>query len=161
MDGPSGSGKTVFATALADLLRRDGDRVELFSTDLLATWSDPFGWWGRFRAGVLAPLQRGEPGSVVVHEWVAGQPVRGPVRTVVPADVLIVEGVSSGRGDAAGLLSALVWVEVQPEAARLERSVARDGEAERPQLREWQRSERKHFATEGTSDRADLRIHPQ
>ena len=160
VDGPSGSGKTVFATALADTLRAGGHSVELFSTDLLATWTERFGWWNRLRVGVLVPLAAGRSGSVAINEWVAGRPVLGPMVEVEPADVLIVEGVSAGRAVVAGLLSALIWVEVPDRAERLERAVARDGEGSRSDLIAWQRAESRHFAGEATRARADLRIDP-
>lgn len=161
VDGPSGSGKTVFATALVELLRAGGHRVELFSTDLLATWTDPFGWWDRFRADVLVPLERGRAGAVIVNDWANGQPVAGPMVRVDPVEMVIVEGVSSGRTAAAELLSVLIWVEVAGAQVRLERAVTRDGEVDRAELMAWQRAEGRHFTAEATVSRADLHVNPR
>ena len=62
-----------------------------------------------------------------------------------------------GGGDRA---SVVVWVEVGDRAARLERAVARDGEASRSHLRAWQDDEERFFANDRTADRADVVVHP-
>ena len=59
VDGPSGSGKSTFAQRWVDALTGNGT-VNLFSSDLLATWLDPFSWWRRFDDGVLRPLAAGQ-----------------------------------------------------------------------------------------------------
>ena len=43
-----------------------------------------------------------------------------------PAPLLVLEGVGSGSRSHAGLITALVWVEV-PAGLRLQRGLARDG----------------------------------
>jgi hypothetical protein len=50
-----------------------------------------------------------------------------------------------------------VWVEA-PDDVRLQRGLARDGEAMRPQWLAWMRAEADHFAAEATRDRADVLI---
>lgn len=159
VDGPSGSGKSTFAAALAERLRAASDlTVELLSTDLLATWDDPFGWWPALEQGVLQPLSRGEPGWLAVNEWSTGAPRPDGCRLVPLPGVLILEGVSAGRQQAADRVSVLVWVETADPGQRLERAVARDGEATRPHLLNWQRREDEHFAADGARARADLLI---
>lgn len=139
---------------------RSGDRptVAVVSTDLLATWDDPFDWWPTLVRRLLEPLAAGRAAALPVVDWVAGQPRPGGRIIVPPVDVLIVEGVSSGRLAVADRLSALIWVEVPGRQARLERAVARDGEGSRPLLARWQRAEAAHFAVQHTRRRADLVI---
>ncbi|MTD17413.1 uridine kinase [Nakamurella sp. YIM 132087] len=160
VDGPSGSGKTTFATALAGEFRRRGIRRAVFSTDLLATWDDPFGWWPRLEVGVLQPLSRGEDGAVVVQDWSSGVPRPGRTVTVRLPEVLVLEGVSAGRSAVSDRTSALIWVEIPSTAERLARSVGRDGESERDHLTRWQQDETGHFARDLTSSRADLTVRP-
>ncbi len=93
-------------------------------------------------------------------EWVSGNPRPGGSITVPPVDVLVLEGVSSGRCAIADRLSALVWVEIADRAARLERAVARDGESMRSFLARWQLDEDAHFTADGTRARADVVIAP-
>jgi uridine kinase len=143
--------------------RYSGDRrprVTVVSTDLLATWEHPLDWWPTLDEYLLAPLAAGVTAQMPVVEWVSGSPRPGGVITVPPVDVLVLEGVSSGRSAVAGQLSALVWVEVVDRAARLERAVARDGEPMRRFLARWQVDEEAHFAADATRGRADVVIAP-
>lgn len=156
VDGPSGSGKSTLADALAATLAARGTSVALIRTDDFATWDAPTSWWPRLADGVLGPLSRGEPGRYRPTVWAFP---RGPVDVPVP-DVLLVEGVSSARRRVAPWLSLAVWVELAGAAARLERSVARDGEAERAHLAAWQRFEAGWFVVDDTRDRCAHRVSP-
>lgn len=161
VDGPSGSGKTTFAAAWAEhLTRRGAGAVAVLGSDLLATWDDPFDWWVRFEQGVLESLATGRPGRIQVTDWSSGAPRPGQWRTVPVPDVLILEGVSTGRRAVTRWASVLVWVEVPDRAARLDRAVARDGEHTRPDFRRWQQSEDAFFGADGTAARADMIVHP-
>ena len=156
VDGPSGSGKSTFAAVWAAELRAAGVPVTVFSSDLLATWDDPFGWWPRFDAGVLQPLARGFPGRIQLTDWSAGEQKRGDWLDLKPVDVLIMEGVSCGRVAVRDRASVLVWIEVRDRRERLERAVRRDGESSRVRLAAWQDAEDRFFRSDRTADRADL-----
>ncbi len=156
VDGPSGSGKTTFAELWARDLRGRGFRVALFSSDLLATWSDPFGWFERFDAQVLRPISKGDPGRIRLTDWTGTTPLPGGWLDVPVTDVLILEGVSSARSALHDRPSATVWVEIPDRAARLECAVARDGESFRDFLTAWQDAEDAFFRADNTRFRADL-----
>lgn len=150
VDGPSGAGKSTVAGKLAVELG-----ATVVPTDHFATWDDPVAWWPRLLDGVLDPLARGEPGRYRRMDWSEGRPRLGEWVTVEPADVLVVEGVSAARRSIASRLHLAVWVDGPGEAERLERAVARDGEASRAHLRRWQLFERGWFAVDDTRARAD------
>jgi len=157
VDGPSGAGKSTFAQAWAlacEPLSRGP--VALLSTDLLATWDDPFGWWDHLEDGVLRPLSRGRPGHLLANDWSTGVPVPGRLVTIGPPAVLILEGVSAGRWAMADRLSVLAWLDLPDRTERLRRAVERDGEGSRRFLQQWQEDEDRHFAMDGTKLRADL-----
>ncbi|SDD85946.1 uridine kinase family protein [Actinokineospora iranica] len=155
VDGPSGSGKSTFAAALVTAL---GERAAVVSTDDFATWDDPVAWWPRLVSGVLAPLREGVPGRYQRTRWLDGTPAPGEwVDVAVPA-VLVVEGVSAGRRSVGPLLSRLFWCELPDPAARLARSVARDGERSRAVLTRWQAFEAGWFAVDGTRERASAHV---
>ncbi|MET0866136.1 MAG: uridine kinase, partial [Nakamurella sp.] len=98
VDGPSGSGKSTFALVWEQvLLERGCGSVFLFSSDLLATWSDPFGWYARFDADVLAALAIGKPGRIQLTDWSSGAPRPGCWLDIPVVDVLLLEGVSASR----------------------------------------------------------------
>lgn len=175
VDGPSGSGKSSLAgplaTAIAEALGgsvitlneeapKPGPRVAVVSTDLLATWEHPFDWWPALQEHLLGPLAAGRAARLPVIAWENGEPVPGGELMVPPVDVLVLEGVSSGRRAITDRLTALVWVEVPQAAVRLERAVGRDGEASRPYLSQWQRDEERHFLEDGTRGRATVVIDP-
>jgi hypothetical protein len=158
IDGPSGAGKSTFAVKVVAELRAQGVLTELVSTDAFATWDDPVAWWPRLDDGVLRPLAAGERGSYRRTDWSSGQPRPGALVTVEVPEVLVVEGVSAGRRSVRPRLSHLFWLDGGGEAARLERSVARDGEASRADLERWQRFERGWFAVDRTRDAAQTRL---
>ena len=143
IDGPSGSGKSVLAKQLHAEL---GGNTALVSTDDFATWDDPVSWWPRLRHGVLDPLAENRPGRYRRMDWTTGAPRPGELVTVEPPEILILEGVSAGRRSVRPALSVLVWCELPDPAERLERAVARDGEASRPYLTNWQLFEIGWFA---------------
>lgn len=158
VDGPTGAGKSTVAARLAADLRTRSVATAVVPTDHFATWDDPVAWWPRLVEGVLNPLQNGVPGGYRRTEWPGGVPCPGDWITVEVPDVLIVEGVSSGRRSVRPRLSRLVWVEFGDSATRLERSVARDGEPSRPELVRWQAFEAGWFAVDGTRARACVRV---
>jgi len=158
IDGPSGAGKSTLAAEVVDGLRSRGCRTVLVSTDAFATWDDPVAWWPRLVDGVLRPLADGREGAYRRMDWSTGTPRPGELIRVTVPDVLVLEGVSSGRTSVRPLLSHLCWISGGSEAGRLARSVARDGEAAHAELGRWQRFERGWFAVDGTAEAAGTRL---
>ena len=161
VDGPSGSGKSTFAHLWAqEVFLAGAPSVSVFSSDVLATWEEPFGWWPRFDTGMLAPLARGFSGRVQATDWSTGTPQAGAWLDAHPTSVLIMEGVSCGRAEIADRAGVLVWVELPGRRERLERAVARDGEPSRRYLTAWQHDEDAFFAADRTRQRADVVVEP-
>lgn len=160
IDGPSGSGKSTYADALVARLRADGAAVALVRTDHFATWRWPAAWWPQLEESVLRPLLAGRPGSYRPLRWTGGaadwavEP--GPRIEVPVPDILVLEGVTAARRCVADRLDRAEWVEWGTEAQRLERTVARDGEASRALLARWQRFERGWFAVDETRSRCEV-----
>ncbi len=155
VDGPSGSGKTTLANRLLDALDAAGVSAVLVRTDHFATWDDPFDWWPRLESEVLGVLAAGRCARYRAMDWSDGCPLPRRETTAAPADVVVLEGVSSARRAVVDRLSLAIWVEHPNLAVRTERTVARDGEAVRVPLRGWQRSEAAWFDADGTRGRAD------
>ncbi|WP_291815294.1 uridine kinase [Cellulomonas sp.] len=155
IDGPAGSGKTTTAERVREhLIRRGAGVAVVHLDDLYDGWHGLEGTlWPRVVAQVLEPLRHGRAGRLQRYDWAAGafaDWVDVPVE-----DVLLLEGCGSARRDADAVASLRVWVEA-PDALRLERGLARDGEAARVHWKAWMADERAHFARESTRERADL-----
>ncbi|MEU3625292.1 uridine kinase [Amycolatopsis coloradensis] len=155
IDGPSGSGKSTLAGQVVAELGSRGVRVALVSTDEFATWDEPVSWWPRLETGVLAPLRAGRPGGYRRVDWAGGAPRPGEEIEIDVPDVLVLEGVSSGRARIRPSLSLLTWLDGGSEADRLDRAAGRDGEESRADLRRWQLFERGWFTVDGTKAAAD------
>ncbi|HVU77396.1 MAG TPA: hypothetical protein VHC67_07430 [Gaiellaceae bacterium] len=148
VDGHGGAGKTTFAERLAAAL----GGVQVAHTDDFASWDDPVGWWPRCIAELLEPLSRGEVARYHVTAW-SGVP--RPSVEIVPAEVVILEGVTSSREAFRPYLAGAIWVET-PREVCLARGLERDGEAMRPQWEAWLRAEDDYIAREDPRARADL-----
>lgn len=129
--------------------------MALVSTDEFATWDEPVSWWPRLETGVLAPLRAGRPGRYRRVDWSTGVPLPGEEVEIPVPEVLVLEGVSSGRARMRPSLSLLTWVDGGSETERLDRATARDGEESRADLRRWQLFERGWFIVDGTEAAAD------
>ena len=68
-----------------------------------------------------------------------------------------ISGVGAGAGSYADLVTLLVWVDAPP-ALCLDRGIARDGEALRPEWLRWREQELEVFRRERTRDRADVLV---
>jgi uridine kinase len=155
VDGPAGSGKTTLAEALAAALRTTRGEVRVLHMDDLYE-----GWSGldvtleeRVLDQVLRPLAAGATGHWQAYDWEQGR--FADWHELAAPDVLILEGCGSGAASYAPYTSLLVWLEADP-ATRIARGVARDGEDVRSDWLEWMELESSYFATNRTSQRADV-----
>jgi uridine kinase len=149
VDGPGGAGKSIFAERLSRAL---GGRP-IVHTDDFSSWEEPLDWWWRLEEQCLAPLAHGEVARFLAYDWGAHR--RSTPRVVPPAEVVVLEGVSSARSAVADRLSLVVFVDA-PADVRLARGLARDGDSAREQWLEWMREEDEYFAADPTRERAGV-----
>jgi energy-coupling factor transporter ATP-binding protein EcfA2 len=155
IDGPSGAGKSTFAGHLARVL----DGAPVIEIDDFVSWGDLAGWWPRLEDQVLGPLLAGGNAVYQQRDW-DNDPLGdglGGWKTVPPAPVVILEGVTSSRHAVADRLTLAVWVDA-PADLRLERGLARDGERMRDSWIDWMRREDAFFARDHTRERAQLTV---
>jgi uridine kinase len=153
VDGPAGSGKTTYAGSLARAL---GGAPEVHLDDLYEGWGG-LGpdLYRRLVEDLLHPLAAGRAGGYHRYDWTAGRFAEW--HDIASGDLLVLEGVGAAGRPVEPWPSLRVWVEA-PAALRLERGVARDGEAMRAQWLRWRERESAHFAADETRARADLVI---
>lgn len=149
IDGPAGSGKTTIADALESAV---DDVVVIHCDELLQGWGGLPGLAGTVES-FLSPLAAGRTSHWTRWDWLAdGWAESHPVE---PGGLLVLEGVGSWSPAIAGLVGVLVWVEADLDL-RLDRGMARDGEAMREHWLRWQVDEQDLHATFRTRDHADL-----
>ncbi|WP_419216735.1 uridine kinase family protein [Gordonia sp. CPCC 205333] len=150
IDGPSGSGKSTFADSLVADLAERGIAAVLIRTDDFATWANPVGWWPELEDDVLHAFSRGRDVEYRPRQWADGVARQGPLVWIRWQPLLIIEGVSSARRQVADRLACALWLDGPSREERLARSVARDGEEDRANLRRWQAFEDGWFAVDET-----------
>lgn len=152
IDGEGGAGKSTLAAWLAAAV----GAVTVVCLDDFARPSAP--GWDRERLirQVLDPLLAGCPGCYQRWDWSTD---RGAEWHEVPVGgVVIVEGVSAIREELSDRWDLTVWVST-PRAVRLERGVARDGEALRQRwLEVWMPEEDAYVVAQRPAGRADLLV---
>jgi uridine kinase len=153
VDGPAGAGKSTFARRLSLAL----GGAPVVSLDDFLAWGDLESWWPRFAGQVLSPLLAGRPATYQARDWSGDWhgDTLGTWRTVCPAPVVVVEGVTASRRAAAAWLTSQVFVDA-PGPVRLERGLARDGERARRLWRDWMGREARFFIADRTRERADV-----
>ncbi len=151
VDGPAGSGKSTFAGRLAAALT---DATVVHVDDLLEGWADLPHFWSRVEEWLLEPLRAGSPGRYRPYDWIAGGFADEWV-AVPAAGVLLVEGVSSARAAIRPELTDSVFI-TAPRSLRLDRGLARDGAALRPEWERWMAAEDAHFAADRTESAVRL-----
>jgi uridine kinase len=151
IDGPGGSGKSTFANRLSVAA---GD-VPVIHTDDFATPDHPIDWWPHLLQDVIEPLLRGESAQYQRFDWPSLE--MAGWRTIEPAPIVIIEGVTAGRSEWQEHLSFLIWVDT-PRDERRRRGLERDGIETLPIWDAWVSAENAHYVLDPTRPRADLII---
>ncbi len=150
IDGRSAAGKSTLAPALvqryrASLVRMD-DFYRVIDLDVRAKLTpaegmDQYFDWQRVRREALEPLRRGDLARFQRYDWSANQ--LGLWEEVLPADVVIIEGVYSARPELVDLMDLRVLIET-PHSVCLERQVARN-ENSSEWIARWTAAEQRYF----------------
>lgn len=155
LDGRAGSGKTTAAAEMEHEVAKRAVAPGVLHLDDLYD-----GWAGlnatlppRVLAQVLEPLAAGRPARWQRYDWHSGRFAEWI--DLDPPGVLILEGCGSGARAYAPYRSLLVWLEA-PAPVRRARALERDGDIFRRHWSAWAAEEARHYAAEGTADRADL-----
>ena len=143
IDGGGGSGKSTLAKNLAATL---GD-ASLIHLDDFADWTDDSNWQlSTFTERALKPLLAGITSKHRRYDWPTE--TLGDWFEIPAAGVAIIEGVTAMRMDLREYWKISIWVDC-PRELRLERGVARDGEAIRAKwVDEWMPGEDQYFRRE-------------
>jgi uridine kinase len=136
--GHGASGKSTLAAKLASML----DGVQVIPTD--AFWNGSSFDLARLRTEVLDVLLAGETASYDAWDWASASAAGR--RLVEPTGVVIIDGVCALHEMFRADLDVRIWVDT-PADIRLERGVARDGEASRSRWVDvWMPNEARYVA---------------
>lgn len=152
IDGPAGSGKTTLAATLSAVLNASVVHMDAMYNGWAETLVEST--WKRVAIEVLAPIAHGTDARVDMYDWNRGIRIPG---VIAVRDVLIVEGVGSCHPLIAEHADDLVWVDVADDF-HMDRVIARDGEAVKEPMRQFQRLQEAYFDTYRVQQRANLRL---
>lgn len=153
IDGPSGTGKSTLADELARR-RRGAPPTEIVRLDEVYP-----GWFGLAAAAgsldrtLLAPLDRGVPGSWRRWDWALDRPAELEQR--VPRRPLVVEGCGAFEATAGRDRVVRVWLRAG-EATRKRRALDRDAGAFDPFWDVWETQWRRYVHRTSPLRRAHL-----
>ena len=149
IDGGGGSGKSTLSRNLAAGL----DDCTLIHLDDFADWNDESNWQlSTFAERALNPLMAGLTSKHQRYDWPTD--TLGDWFEIPPKGIAIVEGVTALRRDLRDYWQVAVWGDC-PRDLRLERGVARDGEAIRAKwVEEWMPGEDEYFQNEQPREHA-------
>jgi uridine kinase len=152
VDGRAGAGKTTLADAIAAAVPGAVVvHVDDFAGPLVPEWD-----WPRFQEQVVAPLRAGRPARYQRWEWNRDEPAEW--HEIPPGRLVVVEGVSSTRGEVDVPWALQIWVDA-PREVRLRRAVERDGAGMLAHwLDVWMPSEEAYIARERPQERVDLLV---
>ena len=122
--------------------------------DLYDGWINPLGLYlcAKLRDIAQAHVDH-RPFSFSPYDW--KNSYSGPVSTIAPVDLLIIEGVGSGQSAIREFVETKIWIDLEPIVG-LRRVLVRDGfEIEEPMLA-FLEEQQLHFTKEGTRDAADF-----
>ena len=111
--------------------------------------------WQRLRDQALSPLAAGRPARFQPYDWSADDGRLAPEKVLLPADLIIVEGVYSARPELAELVDLSIHLDVDPEL-RIRRYAERGNDPEWTRL--WERAEVFYFARVRPPESFDLRL---
>lgn len=151
VDGPAGSGKTTLAGRLARELGAGAAVVHM--DDLYEGWSGLGGVWARLEEQILGPLGSGRAARYQRYDWLEERFAEW-VDLPIPG-VLVLEGCGSAPRAVDGRAVLRVFV-TAPDAVRLARGLARDGEPLRDRWLAWMEAEAEELSRERTRERADV-----
>lgn len=150
IDGTGGAGKSTFAERL---VRSMPPSTLLLRTDDFARPDQPIDWWPRLLE-VIECLAAGKPATFEPYDWSTNTLL--PRRPVEPAEIVLIEGVSSSRRAWSDHLQFSIWLEASADVCQ-QRGIARDG-VTRDQWDREAGSERAFFERDDAKTRADLAV---
>ena len=149
IDGKSGAGKTRLANVMAAMIGASVVHLD----DVYPGWAGLAAGRDHVIESVLVPLSQGRAGGYVSWDWAGNRP--GESVSVAPANVLIVEGCGISTPASRALADTVIWVDC-PDAVRVDRLAARDGDRFSRHFAGWERQVASHIAENSPDTTANV-----
>ena len=152
IDGPAGAGKTTLSLKLQSELN-----CEVVHLDYVYDgWDNALSpSLTEILVNLVSAFKNGREFELPVFNWETM--TFDSIRTISPAEFLIIEGVGAGQSEVRKYAKTLYWLEIDDETG-LKRVLQRDGAQIEPQMRAFKVREAKNFEAERTREFADFII---
>lgn len=152
IDGPAGSGKTTLSKQLAtDLSNTEIIHID----DLYQGWSDAFS--ARLTSFVISqilkPISEKKDFTYEIFDWHSNQFNKS--KLVAKDKIYLLEGVGAGQSQFRPYISRIIWLNISDEIG-LSRVLSRDGSEILMPMKEFQKAQKLHFASDLTENAADF-----
>ena len=154
IDGPAGAGKTTLAHEIFLALSPKMTVSVIHMDDLYDGWDNALtSDLTKILQYLLTQHQRQEPAQISRYNWVNSS-FDEPEELKV-ADLLIFEGVGSADQSIQDALSALIWMDIDPEVG-VARVIERDGVSVTNEMKKWLGTQQQYFSQHSTREKADF-----
>jgi len=154
IDGPAGSGKTTIAHDLFLAMAPTVSTRVIHMDDLYPGWNDALGnQLTETLTHIVTSHKKAAPFSLSFYDWKAEEFLEA--QNFEPTKLLILEGVGAGQSAIRSELSALLWMDIDPQVG-LSRVLQRDGVEIKDAMSAWLIQQEQHFRVEDTQNAADF-----
>ena len=153
IDGRAGAGKTTLAEKLFEELSGSQSVAVIHMDDLYAGWDNAL---GDQLTKTLETIVKAHLSKVAIEvrifNWALMQ--FDSSKTLMPVDVLILEGVGAGQKIVREHGAELYWLDIDADLG-IERVLKRDGNTIAEQMKQWQIDQEIHFMRDKTRENAE------
>lgn len=154
IDGPAGAGKTTIAEDLYLALSLSKSTAIIHMDDLYNGWDHALDEdFVEVLSEIVRCFKDSKPLMVRKYDWFKSE--FGEIQEIAPSQILILEGVGAGSLEIQNQLTALIWMEIEPELG-LSRVLARDGEIVANQMQKWLSTQQQYFSQHSPREKADF-----
>lgn len=156
IDGVAGAGKTTLAKFMEEEIRGRASVQVVHMDNLYDGWEDPLGGALSHKLKLIVRAHsQSRPHETSIYDWERSS--AGATLTILPVDLLILEGVGAGQRSIREFVERKIWIEIEPSHG-LQRVLKRDGSSIEKEMMRFVEQQRIHFLEEGTRAAADVHL---
>jgi uridine kinase len=154
IDGPAGAGKTTLAHEIFLALSLSQNVNVIHMDDLYNGWQNALTEdLSKILKYLIDSHRQQSPAQIRKYNWLSNE--FEEIEVIPVANILVLEGVGSAPHQIQDEISALIWLEIDPEIG-LSRVIARDGEGVAPEMKKWLSTQQQFFRQHSPREKADF-----